>query len=520
MSELDLRTRHTLYLACAFIPAFLVPLLPFLLNGAPFIGDTWVHLELAEDITATGSYSLYSYNERWPLVNFLVAFMMLVGGLSPLQASQVVPLLAGLASIPLYAVCRRLELPRDASAISVLFLTFNPIYPYVAFGGAVMKETATYYFTLLMLFAATLALKRQTSKAWIVLCTLVGLGIVLGHHFAGLVIFLFLWALTGNMLSDKLKRSDSRLFNAFIMAAGFSAMFIFWNLLNYLSIGAFYPVFNITDLSLLIACFILLWTSLFKDNGIFSSKTPWLILAVFPIVALGQTGGIYILFQPSPFDILEAAGLPVLAAFGLVGLTLFCIAGLAKGLRKRSLKSYASAAVTMVLFAFLWGHTWSGFVLLTKSLHYIGPLLALGAGFTAAAWLQKGNYGRLRVVAVIMVIIIVSSVETHFVLNWLGAYSKGELEAACDFPAISQQVKVYGDTHAGYLFPYACGVTISEIKPLKDLEANVLIILFKSNWEQGFLYEYDWIVTDAVAPDEQLLKRGRVFDSAYLQAWL
>lgn len=189
-----MRTHQTLYLTCTFTLALLVPLLPFLLNGAPFIGDTWIHLDLAEDITATGRYSLSSYNERWPLVNHLLVFIMLIGGLNSLQASQVVPLLVGLASLSIYAVCRRLGLPRGASALSVLFLTFNPLYSYVTFAGAVMKETATYYLTMLMLLVATLALQQRTSKTRIALCTLLGLGIVLGHHFAGLIIFLFLWA--------------------------------------------------------------------------------------------------------------------------------------------------------------------------------------------------------------------------------------------------------------------------------------------------------------------------------------
>lgn len=508
-------------LFCVFVPVFLVPLLPFMFNGAPFIGDTWPTLGLARDIATTGHCYLRSYGERWPLVNLLLASVMLIGGLDNLLASQVIPLLTGLASLSIYTVCRRLNLSLGASAFASLFLTFNPIYPYVAFSGAVMRETATYYLTMLMLLIVTLALKHRTSKAWIVLGTLVSTGLVLGHHFAALVIFLFFWALTAYLLSDKLKRGQPYIHtrNVFIMTAVFSAMFISWNLLNYLAIGPFHPVFNVTDLSLLIACFILLWASLYKDKGISSSKTPWLVLAAFPIIILGQTGGIYILAQPSPLNILTETLLAA-AIFGAAGLALFNIIGLARGLKVRPLKSYATAAVTMVIFAFFWGHTLPGFVLLTKSLHYLGPLLALGAGFTAAAWLRKGKYGKLRVVAVVTVIVLISLVETCFVLNWLGAYSRGELETASNFPAISHRIRVYGDTHAGYLFPYACGVSISQIRPLEDLEANVLIIVFKSNWEQGFLYDYDWIVKDAVAPDEQLLKRGRVFDSTYLQAWL
>jgi hypothetical protein len=201
-------------------------------------------------------------------------------------------------------------------------------------------------------------------------------------------------------------------------------------------------------------------------------------------------------------------------------LTIFSVAGLAKGLTKRYLKAYTTAAVTMVLFAFLWGHSLLGFTLLIKSLHYFGPLLALGAGFTTAALLAKGTYGKLVIVTALVSIILASLTGTYMALNGLGAYSRGELEAARDLPSISTQVTVYGDTHASYLFSYICGLTISQVKPLKNLGSNALIILFKPNWEQGFLYGYDWIVKDAIAPDEQLLKRGRVYDSAYLQAWV
>jgi hypothetical protein len=453
-------------------------------------------------------------------VNFLVTFMMLIGGLSSLQASQVIPLLAGLASLPLYAVCRRLDLTKGASALSALFLTFNPIYSYVTFTGAVMKETATYYLTMLVLFAATLALKHRGSKASIALCTLVCVGIVLGHHFAGLVVFLFLWAVTSYVLMDRLWGGGLQFVSIFVLTLGFSVIFILWNLMNYLAIGSFHPVFNVTDLSLLIACFVLVWVSIYKDRGVFSGRIPWFVLAAIPIAVLGQTGRIYSLVKPDFLNLLETRGLLALAVLGLVGLTIFSVAGLAKGLTKRYLKAYTTAAVTMVLFAFLWGHSLLGFTLLIKSLHYFGPLLALGAGFTTAALLAKGTYGKLVIVTALVSIILASLTGTYMALNGLGAYSRGELEAARDLPSISTQVTVYGDTHASYLFSYICGLTISQVKPLKNLGSNALIILFKPNWEQGFLYGYDWIVKDAIAPDEQLLKRGRVYDSAYLQAWV
>lgn len=512
MSELDLRTCETLCLVCAFVPAFLVPLLPFLLNGAPFIGDAWVHLELAEDVTATDCYSLSSYNERWPLVNLLVAFMTLVGGLSSLQASQVVPLLAGLASVSLYGVCRRLGLPWGASVSAVLFVSFNPLYSYVTFAGAVMKETATYYLTMLMLLVVTLVLKRS-SKSWVIPFALLGLGIVLGHHFAGLVICLFLLALTVYVFFDRLRGRKLNVFEAFVMVTVFLGMFVFWNLLNYLAVGPFFPVFNVTDFVLLIASFILLWVSLYRDGGLFSSRIPWFVFAAFPIIILGLRGGGHILAQPvEPITVWEYRNYLVAAVFSLAGLVL--------GLRERCLKAYAASAVSLVLFAFLWGHTCLGFAFLIKSLHYFGPLLAVGAAFTAAALSRRGGLGKFLVVVVVVFLIYASSAGTILALRGLGVYSRGELEAAQSLPSLSSQVTAYGDTHASYLFPYASGFTVAMLKPLEQLDDTALVIFLKPNLARGFLFDYDWVTTETIAPDEQLSVRSRVYDSTYLQAWL
>ncbi len=376
-----------------------------------------------------------------------------------------------------------------------------------------MKETATYYLTMLMPLVTIIALKHRTSKASVTLFTLVGMGIALGHHFAGLVVFLFLWALTCYVLLDKLRGGRLSLFHIFVMAAAFSAVFSFWNLLNYLAIGQFFPVFNVTDLALLIASFILLYVSLYKDKGIFSSRIPWLILVAFAIAVLGLRGGVYILAQPTePLSMWEYRDYLVAAGFSLVGLAI--------GLRKRCLKAYATAAVGMLLFAFLWENTYSGFTLLIKSLHYFGPLLAVGAGFATAALSRKGNLGKLLAVAAVVFVIYASSTGTTLTLNGLGAYSRGELDASRSLPQISPQVRAYGDTRVSYLFPYAANLTISTLKPLNDLKPSALIILLKPNWELGFLYGYDWVVKEAIAPDEQLSKRMRIYDSAYLQAWL
>jgi hypothetical protein len=49
------------------------------------------------------------------------------------------------------------------------------------------------------------------------------------------------------------------------------------------------------------------------------------------------------------------------------------------------------------------------------------------------------------------------------------------------------------------------------------LDEGSIMLLFRPNWEQGFLMGYDWVAKEAIAPEDQLMGRGRVYDSAHLR---
>jgi hypothetical protein len=248
-----------------FSAAFLVPLLSFLLNGAPMTGDSWLHVDLATEIIGSGRYSLGAYNERWPLVNLLLAFFAQVTGLSMTQTSIIIPLLAGLACIPLYGLCRSLGIPKVASAVAPVFLAFNPLYSYVTFAGAVMKETATFYLFCLLVAVAARALKNRPSKACGVSLLLISLGVVFGHHYAGLVALLFVCALAGYVLFQFLRGESYSLHNVLLMVLSLTIPLFAWNLHNYLDLGVYFPVFNPTDALLLLAILVVAWSSLLKN---------------------------------------------------------------------------------------------------------------------------------------------------------------------------------------------------------------------------------------------------------------
>ena len=497
-------------LLIVFLGALLIPLLPFLTRGAPIIGDSWSHLSIARGVLASGHHGLSSYGERWPLVNLIIVLLTSLTGLPELYTGQAVPLLVGLAALPLYALCRRLGLSKSSSMVPALFLSLNPLYSYITFSGAVMKESSSFYLVVLLLLLASMS-RDNLRISYLTSFLLVSLGLVLGHHYASLVVFLTLWAFSAYGLVGWLRGEALSPKGIFTAASIFTFPFLTWNILSYLTLGAYFPVFEAWDGLLLTAIFTITLISLLNDRGSFSSRFPWLAHSAFLVAVLGLRWSLYILAQPiKPISIWEARNYIVAGVFSLAGLSM--------GLRKTLLKALASSSVAMVLFALLWGHTEPGFVLLIKSLHYYGLLLALGAGFTAEWLLRKGRLGGPLVAGTILFIAYASSYGTILALNGLGAYSRGELEAALRFPQPIPGMRVYGDLHTSYLFYYASNYSIIGLSPLSNLESGSLIILLRPNWEQGFLYGYDWVVREAVAPEGEVLRRGRIFDSAYLKA--
>ncbi|WP_054855742.1 hypothetical protein [Vulcanisaeta sp. JCM 16161] len=90
-------------------------LLNYVINGLPYIPDSWVHIAHSETILRTGylfgpsqNPSMVSYNYKWPTVNLLLALSQSVLGLGPLEAFYVVSILASLSIVPFVLFVRRL----------------------------------------------------------------------------------------------------------------------------------------------------------------------------------------------------------------------------------------------------------------------------------------------------------------------------------------------------------------------------------------------------------------------------
>lgn len=506
-------------LGFAFAASFLMPMLPLLLNGAPFIGDSWDHIKIAEDTVKSGTYKMEEYNERWPLVNLIPASLTILTGIPEYYTSQAVPLLAGLAVVPFYCLCRRLGLSKLKSAFAVFFLNFNPLYSYLTFTGVVMKETATYYltvaFVLIVLINSTRGPKPRLS--WTIASAIMGLGVVLGHHYASLVMLIFLWAHLGYTLTYKLKGQLLSSSMSTCLCMVYTVAFFSWNR-DYLALKNSFAPFNIDDLMLLSAIIVIVWCSFLNNRGVLSGRFPWLVCLGFVIAVLGLRGGVHLLVQPiPPMSSSEATNYFVAGAVAIVGLGL--------GLKSVVLKAYATSAVAMLLFAFLWGFSLFGFALLIKSLHYFGFLVAVGGGFALSVLdglkmgTKKGVLQKAVAFCLVGFLIQASWTGLQLSLNGLSAYTKGEVESARGLAAVVN-LNVYGDTRLAYLLPYLSDLNVSGFGPIGKLGDGFLFVLFRKNWEMGFLIDYDWVTKEEIIDVDLADNLSLIYNTGLLQAWL
>ena len=488
------------------------------MNGAPFIGDSWVHIKIAEETIKSGTYQLSEYNERWPLVNFVITFLTLVTKLPVLHISQAIPFLAGLTSIPFYCVCRRLKLPKLESALSIFLLNFNPLYSYITFSGAVMKETATYYLAVtIILLISLLNGKFKAGSGWLIASLVIGLGVILGHHYAGLIILVALWAYLGYYIIYQLKGETSTPSGLIHLNILYTVVFLAYNLYNYLTLSRFIQLLNINDVTLISALILISWYSLLNERGLFSRRAPWLSYVCFAIAVLGLRDGIYLLAQPvPPMSLGEILNYLLAGSIMLIGLSV-CLKPLA-------IRAYATPAIAMLLFAFLWGFTSFGFTLLIKSLHYFSPLLAIGGGFTLASLSAfKGDLKKkiLRpsiTLLLILFFIYASLVGIRLTLNGLGAYTLGEVKSAHIIKNV--ELKIYGDTRVSYLLPYLSDMEASGLKRVSELNRGSILMLFRKNWELGFLAGYDWIPRDKIIDIDIVKQLSLVYNTENAQLWL
>jgi hypothetical protein len=224
--------------------------------------------------------------------------------------------------------------------------------------------------------------------------------------------------------------------------------------------------------------------------------------------------GIYSLLQPVPPMRPLELGNYVFA--GLIG-----VGGLFLGVRGSYMKALALTTIALSLFSPFWGLNYFGMVLLTKSLHYLVPLLAVGSGFMASFILSKLAVRNLRWVGQIIVMLMIgflfyaSTPGTRLALTGLSAYDQGEITSLETIqPFINSSIK--GDTRIAYLLQYKYNINLPIVPQLKAFNGDALLLISGKNLEQGFLYGYDWVTSSTVLSELQSF--DLVYSSEYMEA--
>ncbi len=478
-------------LALAIPLAFIVPLLPFIMNGGPHIGDAWIHLRIAEETVQLGRYQFTDYNTQWPLVNLLLAFTITLLDVPPLIATQIIPILSGLAMLPFYALCRRLGVSSSSALFGIAFLSFNPLYTYFTLTGAIMKETASYYLVLTILMITAIKMKRIEGY---LTGAFVSIGLVLGHHYAAMIVALYLAALAGYHAFGLLRGQCNRLGILAPVLVTYLFLFVGRNLTVYWAIGLWFPSFTTSDILLLAACMAVL--SLFgfgESKGLRYINTIITAGTIVLCVLILRGGTLAILTPTDPITLSEYR---YYLAAGAVS-----IAGLCLALKRHEINGLLVPTVGWILFAFTYSLTEPGLVIFIKALHYFGILLAIGAAFTAHTLHQHFRAGKLASTLIILFLIYGSSFGTTIALKGPGSYSATEFTTMKQVVPVTSGLKLYGDMKSNYLWSYLSGGRggLAGVTPIAmGLKRGELILVTATNREVGFLLGYSWAGPKAI----------------------
>lgn len=487
--------RSILPAVVAFSTAMVLPLTPYMANGAPFIGDSWVHIRYAEDIVESGNYRLDEYNRMWPLINLLLAFLRLVTGIQPTIISQFIPGLAGLSPLMIYLMLRRLRVSRVSRLIGILAFSYTPLYTSITFYSATMKETSTLYPLLALLYAFIFLSKP--GKPYYVLNLMLSASVILGHHFGGLVALFCLLSGALQRFYEGLAINQRSQSIHLPVASLYALSYLAWNFLAISIVGLFFEV-TVYDALYLISFF-----TLFSALTLKLASTPISILS--PILTLtslaGFRGLMYesITIQP-PITVYEVAYYLLIGVLAAIGLRLD---------DGSAVISLSAAIASIYLACTLWDVGYTAIVLFTKSLHYLLIPIAIGL----ALFCEKIKRGRHYLAAALALILVLASTPGFSqAIKGLSSYSSDELLSLGNLRKILLHKSIYTDTRLRYPAKYFYDMEVTSIPFTGRLKG--LLLLSKLNEVQGFLYGYERVQLSEVISDSALKEAERYYDSS------
>jgi len=523
--------KKVLGLFLTFFVSFLVPFLPFLTHGAPFISDCWIHLKIAFDAISSGILPLkydssgLTYNAQWPLINALFTFIILICGFNALYASQLVPLLAGVSAIPLYLIARGISKDVKISILAVLLYSLEGFH--VVFASSVMKETATLYVLMTFVFVYFLFFSGRANWRYLVVLLFLSCGLLLGHHYLSLFTLVFVcFAVCLSAWSSLQPRGHDKTFSLLVLSA--LIFILVFTLRGILLREGFTTIYDIAYffVPLLFSSFIVIsWFSRCRARESHVSKFPrFASLLVFIAFILGYfviSGRVYfVVSPPSRSALIFIPGYFLIVFLSVLGFSR------ASGCSSEMIyvRVYFSSFVCVILASFLWGFDEIGIWLVVKASHHFAPAMALASTILLVNVSRKTR----KILCLILVLGILFSfgagvrcvVFKDPELGGFAAYYGGEVSEVGELSMfMDSSSRVYGGVQCKALLGFYGVSNISGL-PLFYYNPGFYVVL-RSNWEGGFFVGggYQWVSGELVLDGLDVDGCGIVFSGGYVQVF-
>ncbi len=514
-----------------FFISFLAPLLPFLIHGAPFISDCWIHMKIAFDAISSGilpleyNYSGLTYNAQWPLINALFTFIILICGFNVLYVSQFVPLLAGLSAIPLYLVVKGISKNVKISIFATLLYSLEGFH--VVFTSSVMKETATLYVLITFVFVYFLFFSGRTSWKHLAVLLLLSCGLLLGHHYLSLFALVFVcFATCLSAWSYLQPREHDDTFPWLVLSA-----LIFISVFTLRAIFLWEGFITIYDIAyifvpLLFSSFIItLWVSrcCVRKSHVsrFPKFSPLLVIIAFILSYFVISGRVYFVVSPP-----SRSALFFIPGYFLIGFLSVLGFSRASGCNSEMVyvRTYFSSFVCVIFASFLWGFDEIGIWLVVKASHHFAPVMALASTILLARTSE-------RIKRVFCLLLILGTLVSFGAgircivfkdpeLGGIAAYYSGEIfEIGSLSRFMDGSSKIYGGVQCRTLLMFYGVSDVSGLQPF-GFDSGFYVVL-RSNWEGGFFVGggYQWVSGEFVLNELNVDSCGVVFSGGYVQVF-
>lgn len=512
-----------------FSISFLTPLLPFLVHGAPFISDCWIHMKIAFDAISSGILPLkyndsgLTYNAQWPLINSLFTFFILICSFNVLYVSQFIPLLAGLSTIPLYLAVKGISKDIKISILATLLYSLEGFH--IVFSSSVMKETATLY--ILITFVYFLFFSERTRWEHLVVILLLSCGLLLGHHYLSLftLVFVCFAACLSAWSSLQPREHDKTFFWLVLSALIFISVFILRAIFLWEGFIKIYGIAYLFIPLLFSSLIITLWVSRCRARKSHVSRFPkFSPLLVFIAFILGYfviSGRVYFVISPPSHS----------ALFFIPGYFLICFLSVLGFSRASScnsetiyVRTYFSSFICVILTSFLWGFDEIGIWLIVKAFHHFAPAMALASTIL----LLNVSRGTRKVLCLLLILGTLISFTAGIrcvvfkdpELGGIAAYYGGEIfEVRSLSKFMDSSSKIYGDVQCKALLRFYDIPNVFDL-PLFGFDSGFYVVL-RSNWEGGFFVGggYQWISGELVLNELNVDNCGIIFSGGYVQVF-